>query len=108
MVPDKLFRPIEFATTVSGTAIIRLDSPFTLICESTGAFHYLVVDGQPVDGSHVFTRGSGTGLRAHEGVVGQLAAGNHTVELGGQCQTSNSGSFTTGGQQRLSVIVDAN
>jgi len=108
MVPDRTFRPIEFTTTVGGTAIIRLDSPFTLICESTGAYHYLVVDGQPVDGSHVFTSGGGTGLRAHEGIVDQLAAGSHTAELGGQCRSSNSGSFTTGGQQRLSVIVDAN
>ena len=107
--PDRTFTPIEFETTVSGTAIIRLDAVFTSICDgaSTVAWHYIVLDGEPVVGSQVSTRGpNNDGLRAHEGVV-ELSAGEHTVELGAECLNGTSGSFTASPLQRLSVIVDA-
>jgi hypothetical protein len=107
-VPDRKFKLIDFTTTTSGTAIIELKAGYTLICESTGAWHYLIVDGAPVEGSQVFTRGSGTGPRSHEGAVEQFAAGDHTAELGGECFSSTSLSYTVSTTQWLKVIVDAN
>jgi len=107
-VPDRKFKLIDFTTTTSGTAIIELKAGYTLLCESTGAYHYLIVDDVPVEGSQVYTRGGFTDYRSHEGLVENLAAGEHTAELGGECITSNSGSWSVISTQWLKVIVAAN